>query len=150
MYLRYAKVRDVKSPVRSHPTDSGIDLYIPDDFGYLVLKPTESILIPSGIKFEIPFGYSGIFMNKSGVASKKKLLVGAQVIDTFYSGEVHIDLHNVGNEDVILNPGDKIIQLIIFPIVCSGTLEIPETELYKDFITSEYRENNGFGSTDKK
>jgi len=149
MYLRFVKIRDVKSPSRAHPTDAGIDYYVPNDFSAICLSPGQSVLIPSGIKVEVPFGYAAIFMNKSGVASKKHLLVGAQVIDTFYSNEVHIDLHNVGNADVIISPGDKIIQLILFPVAQCGIMEIKEEELYKDFQI-QYRGENGFGSTNRK
>jgi len=149
MHLHFSKMRDVKSPTRAHSTDAGIDFYIPNDFPALTLEQGESALIPSGIKVEIPFGYAGIFMNKSGVASKKGLLVGAQVIDTYYDGEVHINIHNVRNFKTTISPGDKIIQLIIFPIVPCAITEVDEKDLYSNFKT-EYRGINGFGSSDKK
>jgi len=149
MYLRFSKIRDVKSPRRAHPTDAGIDFYVPNDFEQMVLCSNESILIPSGIKVEVPFGYAAIFMNKSGFASRNEILVGAQVIDTYYSGEVHIDLHNVGKTNILINPGDKVIQLIMFPIAQCGVMEVSEDKLYKDFEI-EYRGSNGFGSTNKR
>ena len=95
--LKYCKVRKVKSISRAHAEDAGIDFYVPedlttdvmkskiavtnDDVDMLVddndvvlamnLKPGQSVLIPSGIHVKIPHGYALIYMNKSGVASKK-------------------------------------------------------------------------------
>lgn len=103
--LKYCKVRDVKSIARAHADDAGIDFYIPEDIDEktwgdkcdvtkcypaaafdsknilqsFILKPGQSVLIPSGIHVKIPHGYALIYMNKSGVASKKHLHVGACV-----------------------------------------------------------------------
>lgn len=150
MYLKFSKLRDVKSPNRANVTDAGIDFYIPNDFPQTTLVSHESALIPSGIKIEIPFGYAGIFMNKSGVAAKKKLLVGAQVVDQFYCGEVHLDLHNVGEDAVILNPGDKIVQLVLVPVSSCVPFEVNEDDLYKEMKESVTRTTGGFGSTGTK
>lgn len=76
MYLKYSKVKDVKDPCRANVgVDAGIDLFIPWEFENKTLKPNESILIPSGIKIEVPLGYAIVLFNKSGVASKKCLLI---------------------------------------------------------------------------
>lgn len=103
--LKYCKVREVKSPNRAHPEDAGIDFYVPttidvdtfnekckltgdapeyklDDNGNVIeitIHPGESVLLPSGIKVNVPSGYMLQFTNKSGVASKKHLHVGACV-----------------------------------------------------------------------
>lgn len=151
MYLKYSKVRDVKSPNRAHVgQDAGLDFFIPNDFAEnYELKPGENVLIPSGIKVEVPVGYCFILYNKSGVAAKKCLLVGACVVDSGYSGEVHIDMHNVSNESVYLNPGDKIIQGILLPIVVPTVIEVPEDNLYQDILSLSDRGAGGFGSTNK-
>jgi dUTPase len=89
-----------------------------------------------------------IFDNKSGVASKKKLLVGAKVVDHGYTGEVFINLHNVGNESIVLSPGDKIIQAIMHEI---GDHVPTETEVSNMWIDSKSdRKEGGFGSTGEK
>lgn len=85
--------------------------------------------------------------NKSGVASKKSLLIGAQVIDAGYSGEVHIDLHNVGNADISIKPDDKVIQGIMLPIITPTPMKVNEDELYKDILSPSDRGAGGFGST---
>lgn len=147
MYLRYAVTRDVKSPERGHYPDAGIDFYVPNDFQERMLRPGDSVTIPSGIKVEIPIGYMGLFLNKSGVASKKSLVMGAQVIDPYYSGEVHLDLHNIGHGNIDIRPGDKITQMVLVPISHCQLTETDEDDLYADYTTKELRNGKGFGST---
>jgi len=171
MFIQFTDIRDVKFIERGHPTDAGIDFFCPkiddkfiEDFGKIKansgilsygtdgiwIQPGANAVIPSGIKIEIPYGHMGLFLNKSGVATKMKLIIGAQVIDTFYSGEVHIDLHNVGDNDVLIEPDMKLAQMVIVPtIACQPTL-CSEEDLYKEMRLEDYREEDGFGSTDKK
>jgi dUTPase len=86
-----------------------------------------------------------IFENKSGVASKKSLLVGASVIDHGYSGEVHINLINAGNKEVTISPGDKIIQGIMYEIGTHTPVETPIENMWIE--SNSERKENGFGST---
>lgn len=80
--MKILKIRDVKTPTRANMYDAGIDFFIPNDYtGKTILQPNESVLIPSGIKVNIPNGYMLTAFNKSGIASKQNLLVGACVID---------------------------------------------------------------------
>jgi len=149
MYIKIVKIRDVNTPIRGYSTDAGLDLYIPNDFKKVILKPNDGILIPSGIKIEIPYGYAGIFLNKSSIGMKG-LIVAGQVIDTFYSGEVHIDLHNISNNDITLIPGMKIAQILLIPVLYLQPLIVDENDLYKTMKENRYREGNGFGSTEKR
>jgi dUTP pyrophosphatase len=142
--LRFAKVRDVKSPLRAHATDAGIDFFIPNDSESYNIKPGESVLIPSGIKVNFDHGWALVANNKSGIASKKQLLVGAQVIDSSYQGEVHINLHNVGNNEIVISPGDKIVQFIMYNIGLPTPEEVSLEDLYNDISD---RGEDGFGST---
>ena len=86
--------------------------------------------------------------NRSSVASKRSLLVGACVIDSGYNGEVKINLHNVGEEPQVLNPGDKIAQLVMVPVVHFRVAKTDDV-LYDDHITISDRGAGGFGSTGK-
>lgn len=79
--MKFSKVREVKSPCRAHDTDAGIDFFIPEDFVSTKMKVGDSVLIPSGIKVNVPKGYMLTAFNKSGVATKKGLSVGACVVD---------------------------------------------------------------------
>jgi dUTP pyrophosphatase len=174
MLIKYATVRDVRDPERGHPTDAGIDFFMPifdDQFvehimnleanqdegpsgklrfeagRQLLIPPHANALIPSGVKVEIPYGFMGLFLNKSGIASKSDLLIGGQVIDTFYSGEVHIDLHNVRPSPIMLTEGQKIAQMILVPyLACDPTL-VGEDQLYDWMKQDEYRDEGGHGST---
>lgn len=142
--LRYSKIREVKSPVRGHATDAGVDFFVPEDFSEYEIPPGGSVLIPSGIKVHFDHGWALVANNKSGIASKKGLLVGAQVVDSSYQGEVHIDLHNVGQFPQVVKPGDKIVQFVMYNIGLPTPEEVPESELYNK---ESDRGEGGFGST---
>jgi len=132
--------KDVTSPQRAYETDAGIDFFIPLD---LVLRAGESACVASGIKVIIPTGYCGIFFNKSSIG-KKGLLVGAQVVDSSYRGEVHIDIHNVSNESVEIHKNEKIVQMIVLPIYLEKIEQIQQSE-FDNYKTE--RADKGFGST---
>jgi dUTPase len=83
-------------------------------------------------------------MNKSGVASKKGLIKGAELIDADYSGELHLHLINVGDEVILLSPGEKIIQVMLVKTAYLDPVEVQETELWNQ---PTERGPNGFGST---
>jgi dUTP pyrophosphatase len=164
--MKYCKMREVKSIVRANEDDAGIDFYVPtftkEFVGDLMSKPTnsklqwasatsvrvpphEQILIPAGIKVIVPKGYALIAMNKSGVATKKRLDVGACVIDTPYRGEVHINLMNTSNEPAEISEGDKIVQFVLNKISTEQPKEISLEEYEKNSNTT--RSSGGFGST---
>lgn len=140
----FTKVGDVKSPVRAHSTDAGIDFFIPNDFEQIVLNPNEDVLIDSKVKVIVPKGYALIFKEKSGVATKKKLTLGASVVDSDYRGVVHFHLFNNGTEVQTLGPGEKIVQGVIVPVSLEEVVEISNEEYDRD---STDRGAGGFGST---
>ena len=146
--LYFSKTRDVKSPCRAHPTDAGIDFFVPNDFIECYCQPGGSVLIPSGIKARIPDGYALIFFNKSGVATKLTLAVGAQVVDQDYQGEIHLHLYNFSDSlYTSIMPGQKIVQGILLPMNYTQTQEVPLDELYSEVTR---RGEGGFGSTCQK
>lgn len=175
--LNIFKIRKVKTPCRAHFDDAGIDFFVPEDLTFAQMKskfettscqvavsfaddkktitsfhlaPGESILLPAGVKVAVPKGHALIFFNKSGIASKRHLLVGAAVVDESYTGEVHINLHNTGNMTVDINAGDKIVQGIVLPInYCTVAETFSEEECYKDKENSG-RGSGGFGSSGTK
>jgi dUTP pyrophosphatase len=148
MIIKFCKMHeDVQSPVRENPSDAGLDvrLYAPE--GSCKVYPGSSVVLPTGIKIEVPHGYAVEVKNRSGVASKRQLIVGACVIDSGYAGQIFINLHNVGPHVQELNHGDKIAQLVMYPIVTPRLLEVEESELYRDDVTISARGEGGFGST---
>lgn len=155
--LQFAKVRDVKSPLRANAGDAGLDFFLPNDFEETSLELGQSILIKSGIHVNVPEGYALIAFNKSGVATKKGLQVGACVVDNGYELEIHIHLNKVakGTEDkpnkydsrrsvCTLSPGEKIVQFILMPVNTVMPEEKPLDILYEN---SRSTRTGGFGST---
>ena len=125
--MKIVKVRNVKTPTRGTGLSAGLDFYIPEDFQTKQVWPGESINIPTGIRAQIPRGCALIMFNKSGIATKYQLQVGACVVDEDYQGEIHLHVMNVGKEIVILEPGMKLIQGLVMPIVYEG-VEVLESE----------------------
>ena len=94
--------------------------YDPDlNLNYIELEPGERVAIPSGIKarFNIK-DIALVAFNKSGVATKKGLTVGACVVDEDYLGEIHISLINTSNtEQIRLYENEKLVQFLVIPLV---------------------------------
>jgi len=153
MIIRFAKCRETAiTPERGHPSDAGWDVFFcPDVMDPQVssvrLSPGESHRFPTGIKVEVPHGYMLMGANRSGMAAKRNLMRGAQVIDAGYSGEVFVDLHNLGNVPQMVTPGTKICQLIMVPIVPFRAIEITEGELYDAPVAISDRGEGKLGST---
>lgn len=145
--MKISKVRKVKTPIRANNTDAGIDFFVPEDNKPIFIEPGESCLIPSGIKVEVPEGYALIAFNKSGVAVKKELHVGACVVDCGYQGEVHINLTNVGKTQQYLNPGDKVVQFVLLKLGNPVIELVKENNLYE---SKSSRGDGGFGSSGTK
>ncbi len=153
MIVQYERTRpDALKPTRGHPSDAGLDVYYcPEDAsttGHMI-KPGESVLLQSGLKFEVPHGYMLEVKNRSSIAALRSLVVGACVIDSGYSGEVFINLHNIGNEDQVVEKGTKIAQLVMVPIISFRPREISGESLYRDSITISDRGPGALGSTNE-
>lgn len=144
--MKITKVRNVKTPTRGTEFSAGIDFYIPEDLEWEIktLRPNESVLIPSGIKCIVPTYHALIAFNKSGVATKKGLQVGACVVDADYQGEIHIHLTNVSKSECHIRAGEKIVQFILIPILHTDIELIEASYLH---IEESSRGEGGFGST---
>ena len=138
-------------PVRANPSDAGLDLrWTPSEQVETVMsiKPGESALIPTGCIFGIPHGYMMEIKNKSGIAHKRQLLVGACVVDSGYEGEVFVNLHNIGTETQILSPGDKVAQAVVVPVVHARFVASATPDVYDWYpITISNRGDGALGST---
>lgn len=143
--MQFIKVRDVKTPARGTNESAGLDFFIPEDVPATVLRPGESINIPSGIKMILPAGKAGVFMNKSGVG-KYGILVGACVVDSDYRGEVHLNVVNTTQNLLYrISPGKKLVQMVVLDVDLSMPQEITQTQFDLQSITQ--RGTGGFGST---
>ena len=151
MILEYARTHPTAhDPQRANPSDAGLDVfYSPENQQQAVsLNPGESRVIPTGLRFGIPHGYMLEVKNRSSVAAKQSLLVGACVVDSGYDGEVFINLHNVGKRPQFIKPGDKIAQLVMVPVVHFRAVESTSGDLYRNSITISDRGDGALGSTD--
>lgn len=146
--MKIVKIRKVKTPTRGTDRSAGLDFYIPDDIfpseGF-VLTAGRSYNIPSGIKAKIPEGYALIAFNKSGVALKKGLQVGACVVDEDYQGEIHLHVRNTSLTWCTLENGEKLIQFLLVPILYEDVEVMDEEKDLFPEITG--RGSGGFGST---
>jgi len=89
------------------------------------------------------------YHNKSGIASKRGLMVGANTVDIGYQGECHLNLYNVSNHVAEISAGDKICQGILVRIGFHIPEEMKnEEELYAEGISD--RGEGGFGSSGTK
>lgn len=159
--IEFLKVRNVKDPIWNFDENAGIDLYIPEkesftekelkDFGEHVsiegntikILPHGDIKIPAGIKSKFPKNVGLLAVNKSGVATKKKLVAGACLIDTSYQGEWHIHLINTSNEDQYLEFGTKCIQFMPLLLHIEGCTVTTNSENF--FTETTDRGARGFG-----
>jgi dUTP pyrophosphatase len=141
-----------KPPQRAHATDAGADVfycYNPAERNHCIgeqdeywIGPKDSCLLPTGIKIEIPEGYMLEVKNKSGIATKRRLVVGACVIDSGYAGEVFINLHNLGHITQRIFPGEKMAQIILTQVETCGFVAVDE-----EINRGSSRGDGGFGST---
>ena len=151
MIVEYAKVHPwTYTPSRANPSDAGLDVYYSPEKPHskMHIATNTSRIIPTGLKFAIPHGYMLEVKNRSSVAAKRQLLVGACVIDSGYEGEVFVNLHNIGVESQTLKPGDKIAQLVMTPVVHFRPSETTEETLYSYPMTISGRGTGALGSTD--
>ena len=144
--MRVAKIRNVKTPTRGTNGSAGIDFYVPNDYplGLCTVHPQERLLIPSGIRADVPDGYALVAFNKSGVAVKQGLDIGACVIDSDYQGEIHLHLFNTTRSKQEIQPGQKLVQFLLLSV----DHDMVELVSDKELFSSETDRGDGrFGST---
>tara|TARA_B100000519_G_scaffold186340_1_gene182274 strand:- start:208 stop:678 length:471 start_codon:yes stop_codon:yes gene_type:complete len=132
--VRVFKTRKTaKIPKRAHTSDAGMDFFwCPQNESTLAIKirPGQSKLLETGIKMEVPSGCMLQIMNKSGIASKKRLVTGACVVDEGYNGEIFVNLQNIGTEEQTIEPGQKIAQGVFVRIEKPALNLIGEDNVY--------------------
>ena len=108
----------------------------------ITLKPGERTLIPTGLQMALPHGYEAQIRPRSGLAIKHgiTMLNSPGTIDADYRGEVKVIAINHGQEDFVVNHGDRIAQMVIAPVV---QLNVQEVEN----LDETERGEGGFGST---
>lgn len=123
-------------PERAHDDDAGLDLRTPITFS---VPAHGSYVIDTGVHVELPKLTAGIIEAKSGLNVKHNIITTG-VIDHGYIGSIVVKLYNLGDTDVAFSAGQKIAQLVIYPII-NPNLEVVGS------LTDTERGSNGFGST---
>lgn len=130
-------------PAYGSPGAAGCDLSAAIDEAVMI-APHQTVKIPTGLAMELPEGTFGAVYARSGIATKEGLAPANKVgiIDCDYRGEIMVGLHNHGEEHRIVEPGQRIAQLIIQPYITAIYEETNE-------LNSTDRGSCGFGSTGK-
>ena len=127
-------------PARAHPDDAGYDLCALEG---ATLGPGERAKVRTGIAIELPEGHAGWVLPRSGLAARHGIaLVNAPgLIDAGYRGEVAVLLLNTDrSETFVLQPGDRIAQLVVAAVAAPEVVEVDE-------LAETARGAGGFGST---
>ena len=108
----------------------------------IVLKPMERYLFPTGIYIQLPEGYEAQIRPRSGLAAKYGITVANApgTIDADYIGEIKVILINLSKEKFVINPGERIAQMVISKYEKIEWNEVSELE-------KTDRGEGGFGST---
>lgn len=134
--MKFKLFGDVTLPTKSHKSDSGLDLYLPD---FISISPFETVCVGLGLGVEIPEGYAGMLVPRSSI-SKKGLIIQTSIIDPGYTGEIHLIITNCSLEKQIFYKDSRLCSLVVYP--CKAC----EFEQVDKFDDSE-RGENGLGST---
>lgn len=140
----YKLSKSATLPQRNNPYDAGIDIFASED---TFVPVGDTVKVPTGVAIRVPDGYVGKIEDRSSYAVKG-LRTGAGVVDSGYSGELSIVIHNLNNKDhanigqrgYMINKGDKIAQLLTYEV---ATPMIEET----DRLWESTRGSRGFGSS---
>jgi dUTP pyrophosphatase len=139
-------INQSQNPLPAYETDgsAGMDLRA-DISSSITLKPLDRTLVPTGLFIELPLGYEAQVRPRSGLAAKRGLtcLNSPGTIDSDYRGEIKVILVNLSNEMQIIEPAERIAQMVIAK---HERVTLHEVEVLND--TS--RGAGGFGSTGTK
>ena len=134
---------EVKLPSYKTSGASGMDLmaFIKSS---ITIKPKSSCLIPTGLSMAFSEDYEVQIRPRSGLAAKNNISVlnTPGTIDSDYRGEIKVIVYNHGNNDFLINNGDRIAQMILTPVI---KMELEETI----DLPGSIRGKGGFGSTGK-
>ena len=132
-----------KLPTRGSAFAAGYDLYAClDGDKELIIPPHATAMLPTGLSFALPEGTFGAVVARSGLASKQGLRPAncLGVIDSDYRGEILVGLQNSGDADYVIQPADRIAQLMVTPVVRPVLVQAEE-------LDETDRGAGGFGST---
>lgn len=143
--IRFKKLSE-KAQMPQYGTEfaAGADLYACMEEP-LTIAAGATEFVHTGIAMEIPTGLVGLVYARSGLACKKGLAPANKVgvIDSDYRGEIMVALHNHSKEDITIDAGERVAQMVIAPYFYAEYEEVDELE-------DTSRGEGGFGSTGTK
>ena len=143
MEVKIVNKSNHRLPEYATPGSAGMDLKANIDEPF-VLKPLERQIVPTGLFIALPDGYSADIQPRSGLAAKYGVTVANSpgLCDPDYRGEIKVILINLSNENFVVNPGERVAQLVIRhfeKVEWNEVATLDETE----------RGEGGFGHTGK-
>ncbi len=140
MKIKIRKLKeDAKLPTYANPGDVGMDMYAMET---VTIPPMGHHRFWHGFALEFENGYAAIVKDKSSI-SKAGLHTMGGVFDAGFRGEYNTHVVNLGSEAYTVEAGDKVAQLIIYPVAIA---ELEES----DTLSESVRGEGSFGSTGKK
>jgi dUTP pyrophosphatase len=130
-----------KIPAYAHPGDAGFDFQAAID-APIRIWPGERKMIPTGLRMAIPDGYEVQVRSRSGLSYKHGVVVANApgTLDSGFRGEVCVILQNLGDGPFPIEPGDRIAQGVLAPVMQAAFVEA-------DTLGESQRGDGGFGST---
>ncbi len=132
--------RDAKLPVYTTPGAAGMDVHacIAQD---IVMRPGETVKVPTGLAMEVPPGYEVQVRSRSGLAAKGVVVANSPgTVDSDYRGEICVLLHNSSDGAFNIEKNSRIAQLVLQAVPQAKLVEVNE-------LSPSQRGSNGFGST---
>ena len=108
----------------------------------ITLLPLDRVFIKSGVSIQLPEGYEAQVRSRSGLNKKHGIVCITGTIDSDYRGDIGIVLYNLSREAYTINPGDRVAQLVICPVIQADWQQV-------DNLDKTDRGEGGFGSTGK-
>ena len=145
MDVKFKRLNDLaKIPTRGSKFSAGYDLYAATDYN-IQIPPHSTVKIGTGLAMDLPNGYFGAIVARSGIATKRGLrpINCLGVCDFDYKGEYIIALHNDTTETKTVQAGERIAQLILLPYQDIDFKEVDE-------LSDTDRGSGGFGSSGEK
>ncbi|NLS45839.1 MAG: dUTP diphosphatase [Firmicutes bacterium] len=125
-------------PYRRYGADAGFDLRANSE-NVISVSPGCIVRIPTGVCLEIPIGHFGSIRGRSGLTSNG-VFCPCGTVDSGYTGEIHVVLINMSDERYVIQPWERVAQLIIVPLSLVELVEV-------DVLSESERKELGFGST---
>ena len=139
LIARSGRAKDFPLPEYATPASAGVDLRASEG---CVIPPGGRALVPTGLRIALPEDYEAQIRPRSGLALRHGVTLpnSPGTIDADYRGEIGVILMNLGQEPFVVEPGDRIAQMVVAPVTRVAWSEVEE-------LDATERGEGGFGST---